>query len=116
MRRCAANYAYQVHVPKAGGKEDISGRQTATGTPEDAMAHAHFNFFRIPDSGTITSAAAHWDCKRTSCNVRPRAAADLERLQLVTVRMEGRALQVLDVACRIDGAQRYERFVTGRAI
>ena len=106
MRCCAANYAYQVHVPKAGGKEDISGRQTATGTPEDAIAHAHFNFFRIPDSGTITSAAAHWDCKRTSCNVRSRAAADLERLQLVTVRMEGRALQVLDVACRIDGAQR----------
>jgi hypothetical protein len=58
MRRCAANYAYQVHVPKAGGKEDISGRQTATGTPEDAMAHAHFNFFRIPDRGSITSAAA----------------------------------------------------------
>ncbi len=94
----------------------MSGRQTATGTPEDAIAHAHFNFFRIPDRGTITSVAAQWDSTRTSCYVRPSAAADFERLQLVTVRMKGRALQLLDVACRIDSAQRYESFVTSRAI
>lgn len=34
----------------------------------------------------------------TSCDVCPRAAADFERLHVVTVRMKGRAVKLLDVA------------------
>ena len=40
--------ADQVHVPKAGGKDEMRGLQIATGTPVAAREHALRSFLRMP--------------------------------------------------------------------
>jgi hypothetical protein len=40
--------ADQVHVPKAGGKDEMRGLQIATGMPVAAIEHALCSFLRMP--------------------------------------------------------------------